>query len=456
MLFAVLIRSIDLIFSFGLLMDLPQEILDAFIDEIARTMRQQESLHTLTACSLVNRSMNHRCRKHLFFSIETSPRKKRTRMDSKEYPKIMLLRKILDNNPTLSRYFRRLRIDLGINGVEAANLTQHIPHILQHLSHNPLEAVEISAKGFSQIKFSSLPASLQRSLFGLQNGSTLNTLTLCNLTSVPVSFVTGFPNLLHLYLTGVSLIKDELLLPTKKPFHDASGDWGAHPRGGGQPMLPTFSLYTLNVNRFLGLFATSFLELKALSGLKKITANISGVSDACAFAQIIGSAANSLEVLDLNVTSNRMAFPFSFALPLDAGLFPSLRAVTFRLHLAPHCRWIADHDSVILKSPSVTSNLSSVQLILTQYNDVLDNVVAPTFMIDDAAGWSSLDDALDSRNFVGLSTVDLVVNLLTHSTNESFRAMVKRRTEQGIYSALPRLSASSSIKVTKRVSFQVL
>jgi len=154
-----------------------------------------------------------------------------------------------------------------------------------------------------------------------------------------------------------------------------------------------------------------------------------------------------------NAASNRLALPFSFALPLDAGLYPSLRAITFRLQLAPDCRWIADHDSVILKSPSETSNLSSVQLILTQYIDVIDDVAS---RIDDTAGWCSLDDALNSRNFVRLSCVNLVVNLITHSTNDSFRTTARTRAEQGISNVLPRLSASSSIKVTKRVSIQVL
>jgi hypothetical protein len=286
-------------------MELPQEILDAFIDEIASTMRQEKSLRTLTACALVDRSMNHRCRKHLFFSIETSPRRKETRFESKENPRIMSLRQIMDNNPTLAQYVRHLRIDLGINGVEVHNLTRHLPYILQHLSVNShccLEMVDIFSKGFSQVKFSSLPTLLQQSLFSFHRFLSLSTLTVSNLNSVPVSFITGFPNLLHLYLTGVTLIKDELLFPTKKAFRNASMDGGAHPHGGtleSQPLSTTFSLYSLNVNRFFGLFSATFLELNAFSGLKKLTANISGISDARAFARVIGSAANSLEMLDL-------------------------------------------------------------------------------------------------------------------------------------------------------------
>jgi len=155
--------------------------------------------------------------------------------------------------------------------------------------------------------------------------------------------------------------------------------------------------------------------------------------------------------LHRNVASNRIALPFSFALPLDAGLYPSLRAVTFRLQLASDCRWIADHDSVIIKSPSEISNLCSVKLILTQYIDVLDDVAS---RIDDTAGWRSLDDALNSRNFVRLSAVDLVITFLTHSTSDSFKKTVKMRSEQCISKVLPRLSAS--VKVTKRVCIQVL
>lgn len=439
-------------------------------------MRQQESLRTLTTCALVGRSMNHRCRKHLFFSIETSPRRKQTRLESKKDARIMSLRRIMDNNPALGQYVRHLRIDLGVNGVEVPNLTQHLPHILQLLSANSrcyLETVEIFAKAFSQVNFSSLPTLLQQSFFSFQSFISLSTLTLSNLTSVPASFITGFPNLRHLYLTAVFLIKDKLILPTQKAFRDASMDGGALPHGRSPPLSPTFSLCTLNVNRFFGLCAATFLELGPFSGLKKLTANISGISGARAFAQVIGSAANSLEMLDLyaefeffmsypyisdqniprNVASNLLAFPFSFALPFDAGLYPSLRAITFRLQLASDCRWIADHDSVILKPPSETSNLGSVQLILTQYIDTLDDVVS---RMDDRAGWCSLDEALNNRNFVRLSCVNVVVNLLTHSTSDSLRTIARTRTEQGISNVLPRLSASSSIKITKRVCLQVL
>ena len=281
-------------------MDLPQEILDSFIDEIACTMRQQESLRTLTACALVNRSMNHRCRKHLFFSIETS-RRKLICFGPGKNPRLMRLRQIMDNNPTLVQYIRHLRIDLGINGVEVSILTQHLPHILRHFSgnfHCYLETVVVFTKAFSQVKFLSLPILLQQSLFGLQNAKSLSALTLFNLTSVPVSFITGFPNLLHLCVTGVSLIKDELIFPTKKALYNASMDGGAFPNGGSQLSSPTLKLYTLNVNRFLAL-STASLDLDAFSGLRKLTANISGISDAREFVRVIGSAANSLETLDL-------------------------------------------------------------------------------------------------------------------------------------------------------------
>ena len=281
-------------------MDLPQEILDAFIDEIVCTMRQQESLRTLTTCALVNRSMNHRCRKHLFLSIETSRRKK-IHFNSGKNPRLMSLRKIMDSNPSLVQYIRHLHIDFGTNGVEVSNLTQHLPHVLRHFSvkfHCYLETVVMSAKPFSQVKFSNLPILLQRSLFGLQNAKSLSALTLFNLTSIPVSFITGFPNLLHLCVTGVSLIKDELLPPTIKALCHASIDGGAFPNGGSQRLSPALKLYTLNVNRFLAL-STAFLELDVFSGLRKLTANISGISEAREFVRVIGSAANSLEMLDL-------------------------------------------------------------------------------------------------------------------------------------------------------------
>lgn len=388
----------------------------------------------------------------------------------------MSLRKIMDSDPTLAQYIRHLHIDLGINGVEIHNLTQHLPHILQLLSKNShcyLETVEIFAKAFSHVKFSNLPTVLQQSFFSFQNFTSLSTLTLSNLTSVPVSFITGFPNLLHLYLTAVFLIKDELLFPTQKAFRNASMDGCALLHGRSPPLSPTFSLCTFNVNRFFGLCTATFLELNPFSGLKKLTASIAGISDARAFAQVIGSAANSLEMLDLyaefgicmlhpyisdqniprSAASNRLAFPFSSALPLDAGLYPSLQAITFRLQLASDRRWIAGYDSVILEPPSETSNLSTVQLILTQYIDTLDDVAS---RIDDTAGWSSLDDALNSRNFVRLSCVILVLKLLTHSTSDPLKTTARERAEQGISNVLPRLSASSSIKFTKRVCIQVL
>ncbi|CAA7261010.1 unnamed protein product [Cyclocybe aegerita] len=324
---------------------IPQEILDLIIDQLGHNLDDGDSHRSLLACSLTNRAINHRCRKYLFSTIAAPIEPSAT----VHRPRVLLLTKILKNNPRLTDYVRHLRILQRVTRKAVQeDFTQHFPTVVSILLRDgcrletlTMPYVHSSSSSISAM-YSNMILTVQHAIFDMLRGSTISTIKLSNLTSVPPSILFQSPHLKHLELNEV------IFLPCPEL---------ADPPGSENVL----KLETLIIHRFLSNFLSIFTTTME-GGLKHLDCRIAGLSDAKGFESVLAHSRSSLEELSFSTASNAISLSQCFSSALNLDHYPSLRKLSIGLALIDHARYAAREDSLLLVRPSKPAPLQSLVL----------------------------------------------------------------------------------------------
>ncbi|KAJ3513214.1 hypothetical protein NLJ89_g3071 [Agrocybe chaxingu] len=412
---------------------IPQEILDAIIDELGHDLDNGDSHRALLACSLVNRAINHRCRKYLFSTI-AAPTEPPANVHR---PRVLLLVEILVRNPRLTDYVRHLDILQRVTRKAVQeDFTQHFPTVVNILLREGcrLETLRIlhvhSSSSPISAMYSNMILTVQHAIFDILRGSTIGTIKLSNLTSVPPSILFQSPHLKHLELNEI------IFLPLSEP--------------DGPPGPETvLKLETLIVHRFLSNFSSLFTATMQ-GGLKYLDCRIAGLSDAKGFEDILAHSRSSIEELRFSTASTAISLSRCFSSALNLDHYPSLRKLSIDLALIDHPRHTAREDSLLLIRPSKPALLQSLAISV-------EPLISPNQDIERLKGWGELDDFLSDRNLPWLREVTVSLALLVQShldlTDEEIKHS-RNRAEDGLQILLPRSSTRDGFKVTKVVQIK--
>jgi len=177
--------------------DIPQEVLDSFIDEISRLDREDERQQTLQSCQFVSRSFRLRARFHIWSHTKVNliHDKKRSLMQLER------LREAMDSSATLGQ----VAIGSLIQhlAIEIAPLTSYDTYLILKVAHDLVPILNhtlLYSPGLRSFCFSLshyyphwhfLGEPLRSSIDMLSKSVTLENLSIRGVSSIPLSLIDG-------------------------------------------------------------------------------------------------------------------------------------------------------------------------------------------------------------------------------------------------------------------------
>ncbi|KAH9483281.1 hypothetical protein JR316_0005387 [Psilocybe cubensis] len=395
---------------------LPLELLDAIVDEISASTRDDPTSKTcLLNCALVCRSMYTRASGHTYSAVSVvSGTERNSEVNQILAKKLEKLHLIFEKNGALAQRVRTFTLDvcfadtiLAIDPFKFLN-NPHLPLILDQLS-------SISAfEWISHIRpfpWNAFSLQIRQAISALLQRPSLISMSLCAIQNVPVNLILNNGNLKHLFLKHIDIYNPEDHELPLTLFPCDSLRLASHVSHNSAE----------TVFRLLLSSPYMFSQLRVLRVWMRRSDEVSA-----AWA-VMKSAASALETLDIEDMSHfqckhiisryilaeeyclNLQDPTMIPGPVDIGSLPSLT------HFSVNCL-IASGDGVvfpmgiygILNSGSSPSRIEDVKITI----DWIDCVPGTELRkFSEEPGWTALDDVLSGAKFSSLQKVSLTLKM---------------------------------------------